>query len=116
HLVRRTLVLGSVYRVLRDDLGQVRPLVNCDGRALEDDVLSPTYRGRFAVTNIEPTGLVFTLRRVEWLADLDDATTYEPDEAINIRLSAGESTELSVAFDRRQGPVDVHGATVHLFG
>ena len=116
HVARRTLVLGSLYRVLRDDLSQVRPKVRCDGQALQDDTLSPRYRGRFAVTNIEPTGLAFTLRRVEWLSEADTTASFAPDEQIQARLSAGESTEMSVTFDRRQAPPGAHGASVHLFG
>jgi hypothetical protein len=116
HHAQRTLALGSVYRVLRDELGQVRPPTTCDGRAIEDDALSPVYRGHFTVANIEPEGLRLTLRRTEWLADDDVTATYGPNEPIALRLGAGTSTTVDVRFDRRLAPSGAHGATVHLFG
>jgi hypothetical protein len=116
HMAQRTLVLGSDYRLLRDELNQVRPLVSTDGQAKQTRQFDPTYRGSMQVRNLEPVGLRLTLRRVEWLVTDDELASYAADESIDLRIEAGVTHDLDVAFDRRQAKTGAHGAIVHLFG
>jgi hypothetical protein len=116
HKVERTLVLGSTYRFLRDSLNQVRPPISTDGQAKQTGFLHSTYRGHLQIRNIEPTGLRFTLRRVEWLVIEGEEVTFAAEEAIDLRVEANTAASMDVTFDRQHAPLGTFGAIVHMLG
>jgi hypothetical protein len=116
HFVQRTLVLGSVYRLLRDELHQIRPPVRTDGKAKQARLFDHIYRGSFEVRNLEPTALSFTLKRAEWQIVDEELASYGPDIPISLRLDADASAVVDVELDRRTAPVGALGAIIHLFG
>ncbi len=113
--VERTLVLGSSYRVLRDELAQIRPPVRTDGQAVQLADRDSRYRGVFTVTNLEPVEIGFDRRRIEWTADDDEPAPFGPEETIDVTVLPGASVPVDVVLDRSQGH-GAHGAIVHLFG
>ncbi|WP_410673739.1 tetratricopeptide repeat protein [Amycolatopsis sp. cmx-4-68] len=113
--VERTLVLGSSYRLLRDELGQIRPPVTTDGQAVQVADRDSRYRGVFTVANLEPVALRFDRRRVEWTGDEDEATLFGPEETLDVTVEPGGTADVEVVLDRSRGH-GAHGALVHLFG
>ncbi|SDW68424.1 Tetratricopeptide repeat-containing protein [Amycolatopsis xylanica] len=113
--VSRSLVLGSSYRVLRDQAGQIRPPVETDGRAVQIADRDSHYRGTFTVRNLEPVAVSFTKKRVEWTGDEDELTRFSDEETHDVTVAPGASATVEVTLDRAQGH-GAHGAVVHLFG
>ena len=116
NLAKRTIVLGSWYRMLRDELKQVRPPVLTNGRIEQGRFSDPVYYGRMRITNLEPVAIRFTLRRFEWMVTDDELASYAPSEQIDIRLEPHDSLYLDVKIDRGEAAEGAHGVTVHMFG
>jgi hypothetical protein len=112
----RTLVLGSTYRHLRDSLNQVRPPILTDGQAKQIGLLESIYRSRIQIRNIEPTGINFTLRRIEWLVTDSEDASFGPDESIDLRMDANSLTSVDVEFNSQQAPPGTSDAIIHMFG
>jgi hypothetical protein len=116
HQVQRTIVAGSVYRLLRDGLNQVRPPVETDGKAEQTRMFGHLYRAQMRVSNLEPVGLRFTLRRLEWLVAGAELPKYGPDEPLDLRIEPDHVLDLPVEIDRQSAAAGAQGVIVHLFG